>query len=255
MKMEFLPDGPALVVENRERVLVAGDLHLGIEPSLSRQGVHIRSRSRERIDRLIACIESAGPDMLALLGDIKHGVPFTTRQEMREIRDFFDEIRSIIPFFVLPGNHDPGIEEFLRPDELFPRDGALVDGVGYLHGHTYPNPALRGHLILAGHHHVMVSVRDEVGCALRAAGYLLARVNETCLQFHPGGDESGTVTRALFVPAFCELAGYDIQHMIRDPISPLSRCIDIPTSELFLSDGTFLGPLSLLEEDTNDSEP
>lgn len=255
MKLEFVANGPALVVENEERVLVAGDLHLGIESSLSSHGVHIRSQSRERIDRLVACIESSEPDTLVLLGDIKHGVPFTTRQELREIPELFEEIRSEVSFLVAPGNHDPGIEEFLRPGEALPRDGALVDGVGYLHGHTYPNPALRGHLVVSGHHHVMVSVQDEVGCALRAPGYLLAEASDTCLQFPADAEKCGRGTRVLFMPAFCELAGYDIHRMMQNPISPLSRCIDPSTSELFLSDGTYLGPLSLLEENGDDTEP
>ena len=37
--------------------------------------------------------------------------------------------------------------------ELQPRDGAVIDGVGYLHGHMYPSPSLAGHLIVVGHHH------------------------------------------------------------------------------------------------------
>jgi len=249
MKLEFLASGPALVVENQKRVLVTGDLHLGIELSLSGHGVHIRSRSRERTERLVACIESADPDALILLGDIKHGVPFPTRQEMREIPEFFEKIRSMIPFFVVPGNHDPGIEEFLCPGEVLPRDGALFDGVGYLHGHTYPAPTLRGHLIVAGHHHIMVSVQDEVGCALRAPGFLFGVARDACLQFSGEGGDPGRETRVLFIPAFCELAGYDVRRMMENPVSPLSRCIDLARSELFLSDGTYLGPFSLLEAD------
>ncbi|MEM2124565.1 MAG: metallophosphoesterase, partial [Methanolinea sp.] len=244
-----------LVVENERRILVAGDLHFGIEASLSGQGIHIRSKSRERMDRLLSCIENAGPDLLLLLGDIKHSVPYTTRLEMREVRKFFEEVRGKVDLLVVPGNHDPGIEDFLAPGELAPRDGIVLDGAGYLHGHTYPNPALRGHLIVAGHHHVMLSVRDEVGCALRAPGYLLAALDEECIQFPGKRREGDSPTRVLFIPAFCELAGYDIVSMGRDPISPLSRCIDFSTSEVFLSDGTFLGPYSLLEENGSHRGP
>ena len=41
---------------------------------------------------------------------------------------------------VMPGNHDIGIERFLDDGELLSKEGALVDGTGYLHGHTYPDP-------------------------------------------------------------------------------------------------------------------
>ena len=54
---------------------------------------------------------------------------------------------------VTPGNHDIGIERFLLPGEILPRNGTVVDGTGYLHGHMYPDPSLAGHLVIAGHHH------------------------------------------------------------------------------------------------------
>ncbi|MCQ8893800.1 MAG: metallophosphoesterase [Methanolinea sp.] len=253
MKLEFIADGPALLVNHSQKVLVAADLHLGIEQFLSGRGVHIRSHSRERIDRLTRCISAVKPDMLVLLGDVKHSVPFLSRQEQKEIPGFLEELRALVPLVVLPGNHDPGLEEFLCPGEVLPREGAIIDGIGYIHGHTYPHPDLQGHLIVSGHHHILVTVCDEVGCSLRSAGYLLARGRDSCLQFPPAGGDDGAGTRVLFMPAFNELAGYDVVRIARDPISPLSRCIDTSTSEVFLADGTFIGPLSSLEENGADT--
>ena len=255
MRLEFLNAGPALLVEGDVCVLVAGDLHLGIESDLSQHGLHIRSRSRERKERLIACIEAADPELFVLLGDVKHNVPLTSRQEYRELPAILDAFRSKVPLRLLPGNHDPGIEKFFHEDEVLPRTGALIDGVGYIHGHTYPDPSLQGHLIIAGHHHPMVSIRDEVGCALRAPGYLLAPLDDACLQFARAADTQGEETRVLFIPALNELAGYDIMRTVREPFSPLSRCIKAEQSEVFLADGTFLGPLSSLEDhgDTPDA--
>lgn len=255
MKLEFLDQGPALVVEEEIRVLVAGDLHLGIESDLSRHGLHIRSRSKERKERLISCIEASGPDLLVLLGDVKHNVPLTSRQEFEELPGFLGSLRSRTPIRLVPGNHDPGIERFFQEDELLPRGGTLIDGVGYIHGHTYPDPDLQGHLILAGHHHPMVSIRDEVGCALRAPGYLMAPVDDACLQFAGTPGHGATRTRVMLIPAMNELGGYDIMRTAREPFSPLSRCMKMDQSEVFLADGTFLGPLASLEEhgDTQDA--
>ena len=47
----------------------------------------------------------------------------------------------------------------------------------------------------------------------------------------------------LFVPAFNELAGYDILKIIKNPFSPLSRCMKQEEAEIILADGTFIGPL------------
>ncbi|MBP7120950.1 MAG: metallophosphoesterase [Methanolinea sp.] len=248
MRLTFLDRGPALIVEESIRVLVVGDLHLGIEADLSRHGLHIRSRSRERMDRVVSCIDSEEPDLLILLGDVKHNVPLTSRQEYRELPGILDTLRAKVPIHLVPGNHDPGIERFFREREILPRTGALIDNVGYLHGHTYPDHSLQGHLIISGHHHPLVTIRDQVGCALRTPGYLFAPVDDRCLQFpHPEEDGAGK-TRVLFIPALNELAGYDILQTAKEPFSPLSRCMNARESEVFLADGTFIGSLLSLEE-------
>ena len=142
MRLHFIENGPALLVEGDRRVLVVADLHMGIESGLERHGVHISSRSAARTDRVIACIEEAEPDLLLLLGDVKHNVPVTSRQEYRELPGTLQAFRDRVPIAVAPGNHDGGIGRFLEPGELLPPHGALIDGVGYLHGHTHPAPDL-----------------------------------------------------------------------------------------------------------------
>ena len=81
MKLEFIRDGPALVIENTERLLIVADLHFGIEADLAAHGMHFRSHSTERLDRLMKTIDATNPDRLILLGDVKHSIPSLTRQE------------------------------------------------------------------------------------------------------------------------------------------------------------------------------
>lgn len=255
MRLEFLEAGPALLVCGTMKVLVAADLHIGIESDLARHGLHFPSRSMDRMKRVLACVEEADPDLLVLLGDVKHMVPLTTRQEYRELPGILGEFRKRLPLRILPGNHDSGIGRFLREDELLSREGAIIDGTGYLHGHTYPDPGLQGHLLVSGHHHPMVTLKDEVGCSLRAPAYLHAGVDEQCLRMNPESEESGRQTRVLFMPALNELAGYDIGRTVRSPFSPLSRCMRTEESEVFLADGTFIGPVATLEDYGDDQEP
>jgi metallophosphoesterase superfamily enzyme len=247
MNIEFVPDGPALLVEGKERVLVVADLHLGIESEMARHGIHFSTRSRERAKRVIGCIRESNPDYMVLLGDVKHSVPFISRQEYRELPRVLEEFRKHVPFGVVPGNHDPGIERFLEEGELLPRDGVVIDGTGYVHGHTYPAPELAGTLIIAGHHHPMASLMDEVGCALRAPAYLLSLLDESCLNL-PRRDDPNPPTRVLLMPAFNELSGYDVIKIMKDPFSPLSRCLVREQSEIFLSDGTYVGSVDFLED-------
>jgi putative SbcD/Mre11-related phosphoesterase len=246
MKLEFLSPGPALLVRNQIKVLAVADLHLGIESDLDRHGLHFRSRTKERRERVEACIRETDPDLLILLGDLKHEIPFTSRQEHREIPEFVEDLRSLVPIRLMPGNHDIGIEQFLDKDELLAKEGAVVDGTAYVHGHMYPAGYLAGRLIIAGHHHPMVCIRDEVGCALRSPAYLFSPLDEACIGF-PADQGERERSRVLFMPSFNELTGYDIMRTVKEPFSPLSRCMNPGEAEVLLPDGTFLGPLKALE--------
>ena len=250
MALHFLPDGPALVIEHSARVLVIADLHIGIESDLDVHGVHIPSQTRGRLDRVLACIDEGKPDLVVLLGDVKHSVPLTTRQEYSEIPTLLQEIRDRAPLKVVPGNHDGGLERFLAEGEVLPMRGALIDGIGYLHGHTYPDPSLLGHLLVIGHHHPMVTLRDEVGCALRDRAYLLTTVDEGCLGLGGSGEAGGGgTTRVLVMPAFNEFTGFDLTRMQESNLGPLSRCMDFVHAEVFLTDGTYIGLLGSLGEE------
>jgi metallophosphoesterase superfamily enzyme len=247
MNLQFISDGPALVVQNRKRVLVVADLHFGIESDFALHGWHFSSRSPERLKRVCACIESTAPDLLVLLGDVKHSIPKTTRQEFREMPGILSAFRALVPIRVTPGNHDVGIRRFLQETELLPKEGAVIDGVAYIHGHTTPAPGLLGHLVVIGHHHPMVSLHDEVGCSLRAPAYLATEIDDAALG-HPGKKSARKKTRLLFMPAFNECAGFDILQIVNRPFSPLSRSIRTERAEIFLTDGTYIGPLSALED-------
>ena len=151
-------------------------------------------------------------------------------------------MRDRVPLRVFPGNHDIGIERYLRPAEICAKEGAVIDGVGYLHGHMYPSPALAGHLMIVGHHHPLLSLRDEVGCALQSPAYLRAGVNTGALgmaeprkRMHPRGSSS--------CPAFNEIAGYDILQIIKNPDIPALPPYHSDDTEIILADGTLYRPV------------
>ncbi|MDO8842328.1 metallophosphoesterase [Methanocalculus sp.] len=249
MKPGFLPEGPALLIKRTRSILVIADIHLGVESALDRRGWHFKSSTDERLSRIVTCIEETDPEILLILGDLKHSVPQVTWQEHTEIPKVLDAIRKRVDIRLLPGNHDVGIERYMEDEEILPKNGTVIDGTGYLHGHTYPSPELNGHLILAGHHHPVLHLYDEVGCSLRGnPAYLLSEVDEGILRMEP----TGTPTRLLLVPAFYEYAGgIDIRTIPESGISPLSKSIRIETAEVFLPDGTYIDTLGSLRSDLN----
>jgi metallophosphoesterase superfamily enzyme len=251
MKMEFIGEGPALVIEGGQRMLVVADLHFGIEADLAAHGLHFRSRSEQRLERLHRVIDGTKPDALILLGDVKHSIPSLTWQEHHELPKILDSLRGRLPLHVFPGNHDVGIERFLHEQEIRPKDGAVIDGVGYQHGHMHPSPALAGHLVVIGHHHPLLSLKDEVGCALQSPAYLRAGIDTDEFGLKIPG-KSSSPTRVLFMPSFNEIAGYDILQIIKKPFSPLSRLMQKENTEIILADGTYIGPLRALIPDETD---
>ena len=152
---------------------------------------------------------------------------------------------------VFPGNHDIGIERYLLGSELQPKEGAIIDGIGFLHGHMYPSRELSGHLIVAGHHHPLLSLKDEVGYAVQTPAYLRAGLDYKGLGL-TAEQKNSSPPRVLFMPAFNEIAGYDILQIIRKPFSPLSRFMKKEEAEIILADGTYIGPVSSLQDNETD---
>ncbi|HJJ69131.1 MAG TPA: metallophosphoesterase [Methanocorpusculum sp.] len=247
MEPEFYPTGPAVGIERREKVLAIADPHFGVEADLHRKGLHFESRSALRLERLMEIIEESDPDYLVVLGDLKHMIPYVTRQEKAEMPQILRTIRRETEFRLAPGNHDTGLEHYLEKDELLPASGAVIDGTGYFHGHMIPDESLFGHLIVCGHHHPVVNLYDDVGCALRATpGYLLAEVDTTAWT----DVQPESPTRVLLVPAFYELAGgMDVRLIPGSKVSPIAKAIRPETGEVFLKDGTYVAPFTELRPD------
>ncbi|NLW76022.1 metallophosphoesterase [Methanospirillum purgamenti] len=251
MNIDFFPDGPAVQIEEESRILFFADIHMGIEHELQKHGFHFRTKGKERITRICNLIKEAEPDLVVILGDVKHRIPGTSFQEFYELQDLFLAIRKISPFCVTPGNHDPGIEEFLKPEEIRNKEGSLIDQVGALHGHMVPDPAIQGRLILCGHHHPIVSLSDQVGVALRTPCFILGELDPHIFSEENNEDE---ISRILMVPSCNELTGYGIEKTFRSPFSPLSRSLVIESAEILLPDGTYAGDLlSHLQNDTKAS--
>ncbi|MDR3102130.1 MAG: hypothetical protein LBU24_02690 [Methanocalculaceae archaeon] len=94
MTPEFYPDSPAILIERGQRTLVMADPHFGIEAYLHRRGLHFRSATASRLARLLVIIDESNPDYLAVLGDLKHVIPYVTYQEKCEVPDILQKIRE-----------------------------------------------------------------------------------------------------------------------------------------------------------------
>ena len=135
---------PALTVDN---ALVIADLHIGVEAHLMSKGFHIRSHTDDMYDEILSCAGDC--NKLFVLGDVKNSVPGSSKQEYREIPDFFIRLSEVFnTVTIVRGNHDTNIEEYLPAEvKVMPATGMKVGDVGFVHGHTWPSEEIgRAHV-------------------------------------------------------------------------------------------------------------
>ena len=275
MMIRLLSPFPALLLEASERILMASDLHIGLEHELSKMGINLPNQAERILGELLSLVEEHKPNRVVLLGDIKHAVPITSFQERREIPRFFSQLlEEVEAVDVVRGNHDANLQQLLPEGvAIHPSRGLLLDEEGYrvavIHGHAWPYPKLlAADLLLMGHNHPTVLLRTPSGVRLSQRvwvkgpcdGSKLAEAYLNQMGVKAVGDprrvfkerlgfEVGDPEMILF-PAFNDLLG-GLPINAESPkslLGPLLRtgAIDIEDFEVYLLDGTYLGKVSFL---------
>ena len=232
---------PALRVNDS---LVVADLHIGIESHLMKKGFHVTSRTKDMLD----CIIESGKDCnrLIILGDVKDSVPGSSKQEYREIPDFFEALLERFDIIdVVRGNHDTNIEEFLPSRvKIRPASGMVLDDVGYIHGHTWPSETVMGSKILImAHNHPSVMFKDGIGKQMTEPCWVRGNfIQDT-------GRPGPCPASFIIIPAFNRiLGGSPVNTLDEKFLGPVmnSGILDLPNSHIYLLDGVNLGKRSNL---------
>jgi len=238
-------DTPLLLIEGEMKVLVAADLHLGLEHEFWLCGVSIPSQTEKVLERLKGHLREISPDKLILLGDVKHNIPRTSWQERREIPSFLKTLSEEIEVEIVPGNHDVGLVD-LAPmgTRIRSATGFVLDGVGYFHGHTWPDKSvLMAKTVVAGHLHPGVKLKEPVWHLPTERAWVRTPLKGKTLKEQYGIEIS--TAEMIVVPAFNDLCGgLPLNEPIEDGRGPLPKIIDMEASRLYLLDGTDLGKLS-----------
>jgi len=235
---------PLLLVEGRLRVLVAADLHIGIEHQLWLGGASVPSQTKKMLEALMAEVEEIRPDRLILLGDVKHNLPWTSFQEKSEVPSFLRSLSEIVEVEVVAGNHDIGLSDLAPPDvAIHPATGLVLDGVGYFHGHTWPSPEIfEAEEVVASHLHPAVRLADRLGSAPPERAWVRTPLSKEGMREEYGRDlQSPEMT---IVPAYNPLCGgYPLDSATREDRGPLPRMARLDRARIYLLDGTDLGRL------------
>ncbi|MDQ1262174.1 MAG: uncharacterized protein QG575_1355 [Euryarchaeota archaeon] len=237
-------DAPLLLVEGEERVLVAADLHLGLEYELWQGGVCIPSQTEKILGALSGFLAKIKPDRLLLLGDIKHNVPRTSWQEKREIPEFLRKLSAQVLVEIVPGNHDSNLADMTpQGARVRPSSGFVLDGVGYFHGHTWPDEkVMRAKALVAGHLHPAVRLPDPLGRSPSRPVWAKTRLVSRVVQEHYGFVRDSEI---IIAPAFNILCGgLPLNEPVEEMRGPLLAMADWDEARIYMLDGTDLGTLA-----------
>ena len=229
-------------------VVVVGDLHVGLESDLRMAGVNLPSQTVRMRTRLLKLLEETGARRLVVIGDLKHRIPFSTRQEIRELPRFFEDFPAHVE--LVPGNHDVDLEGLLDV-EVHPAEGIRVGDVGLLHGHTWPaEEVMAARTVVTCHNHPAVMLVDELGHRHKEPCWVRAPfVTEAAREKYPALPADA---RLVVMPAFNELTGGTAFNAPEGgkPMGPLfgNGLVDLDAARIWTVDGVDLGTVAALRK-------
>ncbi len=254
-------DKPAMVVENESKTLVIADLHLGIEAELREKGINIGSQTEKLLERVITCVKAAEPDVILLLGDVKHAVPRISWMDRKEVPFFLAELAEYAPVYVVKGNHDGHLNRLL-PKATEPEHevcikstrGFLFDGVGYTHGHSWPLQDLfSAKYILIGHNHPRIRlVSPNSHYTSMKPVWVRAKCDYEAVKGHYQKLRKSDWNDpwVILMPAFNEICGgITFNAPTKRLLGPIaSKLLRLEDMEVYLLDGTYIGKAGELED-------
>ena len=229
MPVQPIPGEPAAVAKcGEERMLTVADYHAGLELSLRREGVELRSRATERRESVLALLDR-------------------TDAEAREVRELLTALTRRVPVTVTKGNHDGDIEDAI--DEVRERHavtvvdgpGTRIESVGFAHGHTWPaRELLDAETLCVAHEHPVVRLEDDVGGARMERVWLRGRVTPEAFT-EQYDDPPDSAPDLVVFPGFNDLSGGTWVNV--DGQSFLSPFLadGLADGEAYLLDGARLG--------------
>jgi putative SbcD/Mre11-related phosphoesterase len=276
--IKLLTPHPALMVETEEKVLMAADLHLGLEYDLAKQGINIPYQWNRILEELMFLLEEHKPGRLILLGDVKHGVPSTSFQEKREIPLFFETLLDVVENIdITRGNHDANIQNYIPEEVNLHTSKGVIFGeefrVAAMHGHAWPKPAIMtADAVIMAHNHPTVMLSTPIGVRItqpawirgsmepeRLARAFLAQDNVKLNEdespmnafYEEYGFEEGS-PELIVMPMFNDLLG-GLPVNSEPPeslLGPLFRggVVNMDKFDAYLLDGSYLGKVEFLRQ-------
>ena len=241
--LQPIQEKPALFIKNK-KILVVADLHIGIESQLREQGISTSSKTKNMVDNLLKICKKYKPNEIILLGDVKHNIPSSTISERRDVKSFLSTIKQYGTVHIIPGNHDGNIGK-ISPEEIIihPSDGYLIENIGFVHGHRWPNKdIMKCDQLIIAHTHPTILFTDRLGYKTFEPCWIKSGFNNKLKEKYP----NSACSSLLIVPAFNPLCG-GIATNQEGVTGPIGKIIDIKNAQIYLIDGTSLGKVKVIK--------
>jgi len=144
-------------------VLVIGDLHIGYEEALNKQGILIpRFQFKDLVIRLKNILKQTNPKTIIINGDIKHEFGDISDQEWRDTLKIIDLLGKNSKLILIKGNHDTILGPIAKKRNTSVKDHYIIDGYYICHGHTIPNDKhfLAAKTVIIGHEHPAITLTE-----------------------------------------------------------------------------------------------
>ncbi|HSB47773.1 MAG TPA: metallophosphoesterase family protein [Candidatus Bilamarchaeum sp.] len=232
--MKFLYDAPALM---HKGAIIVGDTHFGMEEKLRRRGIYDENFSERLYGKLKSLVLEHKASQVIFLGDVKEEVTMLDRRTA----DVLSKLSMLCKVTVVRGNHDGGIEA-RGALEVAPAEGIVYEGLGLVHGHSWPGDALvQCEYLVMGHQHPMIAIEDAFGRTHREPAWFIAPCNPEGMAQRYG--KFNMDIRLVLMPAFNPLVGSTLNYDEKEHLGPIlnNKLFKLDDAIVFRLDGTCLG--------------
>ena len=142
------------------KTLVLGDLHLGFEESLNKQGILIpRFQFQEILLILKKILSKIKPEKIVIVGDLKHEFGSISEQEWRHVLELIDFLSLKAELIILKGNHDVKLLPITKKRNIKILPFYKQKDILFAHGDVIVKEEAK--IIIIGHEHPAVSFRER----------------------------------------------------------------------------------------------
>ncbi|MCX8202327.1 MAG: metallophosphoesterase [Candidatus Micrarchaeota archaeon] len=247
-KIKIIANEPALIIESKkEKTLVIGDLHIGIEAQLGTEKI-AKKAINDLVEKIIKLIEETKSGSVVLVGDIRHKLPkekeywqqLSEEEEVEhrisiEIPEILFRLKKHADVRIIPGNHDGGLKSYFETAEEI-----TIENIGIVHSHKWPSKEMMEAIdtLIVAHSHPAVIFKDQFGYKTKQKAWVKGTLDSKELKTqYPNINKDISV---IILPVFNPLITGSPINEKEKFLGPLlkDRIMKINEIEVFLLDGT-----------------